>query len=124
MGAFRISMKGLVLVLLLAGLALGAMVTTSELYSAALFSLTLLVLCSALSMAVYVRGTRRAFWVGFAAAGWLYLVLMRGLESDGFRQSTIEYHLASAVRPLLQRPVTQPASQAMARQRDVAMQGA
>ena len=39
------------------------------------YSLTLTALTLAVPAAVYRRGERRAFWVGFAVCGWVYFIL-------------------------------------------------
>ncbi len=106
MAAFRISMNGLLLVPL--SMALAAIVSESELYSTAIFSLTLFVLFMALVTAVCAR-RRRPLWAGFAVAGWALLLLVRGLKSDNLRYHPFKHHLVKAIYPLLQRPVAQAA---------------
>lgn len=68
------------------------MVSESELSSAAFFSITLFLLYTAVVMAVYAGRCRQPFWVGFAAGGGVYVILLRGFASDNFRSDTCEYH--------------------------------
>jgi hypothetical protein len=60
-------------VLLAAGFA--ALRTPTPLWANVWFSIALASLVLAIPAAVYRQGEQRAFWVGFAACGWVYFVL-------------------------------------------------
>ena len=47
-----------------------------------MFSLAIGTLTAAMLAGVYRRGKRRAFWIGFASCGWVYLLLALGPWSE------------------------------------------
>jgi hypothetical protein len=71
----RFSVRGLMMSIVLFGAAFAALRWPTPLWANLWFSLDLSVLVLAVPAAVYRRGEDRAFWVGFAAAGWVYAVL-------------------------------------------------
>lgn len=83
MRSFRFSIANLLLFIVALGVSFAALRNPSQLWANAWFSVALATLTIAVLAAVYRRGKRRAFWVGFASCGWLYLVLALGpwLES-------------------------------------------
>jgi len=78
MRSFRFSIAHLLLLIVFLGFSFAALRSPSQLWANAWFSAALAVLTIAVLAAVYRRGKRRAFWVGFASCGWLYLVLAVG----------------------------------------------
>lgn len=58
--------------------ALGCMAlrNASDAWAAAMLGLVVLVLASAILLAVFRSDSRRAFWIGFATFGWLYVLLL------------------------------------------------
>lgn len=78
MRSFRFSIAHLLLLIVFLGFSFAALRSPSQLWANAWFSAALVVLTIAVLAAVYRRGRRRAFWVGFASCGWLYLVLAVG----------------------------------------------
>lgn len=75
MGRFRVSVAGLLLVVLVAGVGLAALRSPSPALAGTLLLLTLGLLGFATLGAVYRRGPQQAPWLGFALFGWGYLVL-------------------------------------------------
>jgi hypothetical protein len=75
---FRISIAGLLLAILAAGIGLAAVCRPSSLAANAIYSLLLLALGIALLGMRYRRGPAQAFWTGFLAFGSLYAVLSLG----------------------------------------------
>ena len=59
----------------LSGLGLACLLHASSPWAATMFSITLGLLTMALIGVIYRMGERRAFWVGFAICGWLYMAL-------------------------------------------------
>jgi hypothetical protein len=75
MRRFQASLSHLLLLVLGCGVALAALRSASELWSALLFTLAVGSFLVAVLLTVYRRGGRRAFWLGFAVFGWTYLLL-------------------------------------------------
>jgi hypothetical protein len=67
---------------------------------AAMLGLTLLVLATATLLAVFREGADRAHWMGFAAFGWLYLLLLvfgfASLDPNSWDSPFRPYNLATA----------------------------
>ena len=82
---FRFSIRGLMIVIVVLGTAFAALRYPTPLWANLWYSLTLAALTLAVPAAVYRRGEQRAFWVGFAACGWVYFVLSLApwFERDG-----------------------------------------
>jgi hypothetical protein len=61
-----------------AAIALGlvALRSASPTWVAAMLGLALAVLTAAILLIVFRRGAQRAYWVGFATVGWMYLLLV------------------------------------------------
>ncbi len=71
----RFSIAALMGIVVVCAVGIAALRYASELWENILFTLTLGLLAFALLGAIYRRGPRRAFWVGFALIGWGYLLL-------------------------------------------------
>jgi hypothetical protein len=74
----RITILVLMVVVALVATSLVALRSTLEIWASAYFSLTVVLLCTAIPGMAFRRGMRRAFWAGFASFGWTYLVLCFG----------------------------------------------
>ncbi len=71
----RFSLGTLLLAVLSAGVAFAALKSPSELWASALFTTAVAVLLVATLMAIHRRERGRAYWLGFALCGWVYLIL-------------------------------------------------
>jgi hypothetical protein len=71
----RFSIAGLLVFIVALALCLAALSRPSCLAASAAFTFLLMSLAIAAIGAVYRRGQRRAFWIGFLACGSLYMVL-------------------------------------------------
>jgi hypothetical protein len=91
MARMRFSIAGLVIYVALFAVGFAAIRNPSSLWASTLFSVTLSTLSLAVLAAVYRRARRRAFWVGFAFCGWLYLIMTLGPGLD----SLVGNHLLS-----------------------------
>ncbi len=69
------SLGTLLLAVLFAGVAFAALKSPSETWASALFTLAVAVLLVATLGAVHRRERGRAYWLGFALFGWVYLIL-------------------------------------------------
>jgi hypothetical protein len=74
----RVTILGMMILVALVATALVALRGTLEIWASAYFSLTLILLCTAIPGIAYRQGLHRAYWVGFAAFGWPYLILCFG----------------------------------------------
>jgi hypothetical protein len=74
----RVTILGLMVVVALVATSLVALRSTLEIWAGAYFSLTVVLLCTAIPGMTFRRSIRRAFWAGFASFGWTYLVLCFG----------------------------------------------
>lgn len=74
----RVSIFGLMGVVLICAVGVAALRAASALWAGGVLLLTLTVLGVTLLGAIFRRGARRAFWVGFALFGWGYLILACG----------------------------------------------
>ena len=75
MAHLRISVAGMMILLLVLGLVLASLRFPSESAAAAALLVTQATLTFAILAIVYRAGEGRAFWVGFALFGWGYMAL-------------------------------------------------
>ena len=82
---FRFSIRNLMVVVVLLGIGFAALRYPTPFWANVWYSFTLGSLTLAVPAAVYRRGEQRAFWVGFAACGWVYfmMALAPWLEREG-----------------------------------------
>jgi hypothetical protein len=73
--SFRFHLGTLVIVILVFGLGFAALRESSELWESGVFTLTLTALMMSILLAIHGTESRRAFWIGFALFGWIYLGL-------------------------------------------------
>jgi hypothetical protein len=83
MRRIRFTIGNLVSVVVCAAVATAALRMASDEWDSGLAGITLLALLTAVLMAVHRAERKRAFWLGFALFGWVYLIasLVPGLES-------------------------------------------
>jgi hypothetical protein len=72
MRRFRFTIGALLVLVLYLGIAFAALRQASPLWDQALFTGTLALLILALLLAAHRRERKRAYWFGFAVAGWIY----------------------------------------------------
>lgn len=75
-GDFRVSIAGLLWLVAVSGLWLASLRYVSVVWTSLSATMTLAALLAAVLGAVVDRGERRAFWMGFALFGWVYLILV------------------------------------------------
>lgn len=75
MRRFRVSIAGLMVVVLFVAVGVAALREATEVWSGVLFALTVAAMAFAGLRAAYREGTKRAFWAGFALFGSIYLAL-------------------------------------------------
>jgi hypothetical protein len=72
----RLSLAALMGIVIVAGLGLASLRFATVLWTAAATTVTLALLLSAVLGSLFLRGYNRAYWVGFALFGGVYLVLV------------------------------------------------
>ena len=72
----RISLASLLGIVAVAGLGLAGLKSATVLWTTAATTVTLGLLLAAVLGAALLRGAERAFWLGFALFGWVYLLLV------------------------------------------------
>ena len=73
MSRIRFTLGTLLGIVLVLGVVLAALNESSDLWESGIFSVTLVVLLASILLAVHRTASRRAFWLGFALSGWIYL---------------------------------------------------
>ena len=71
----RFSIASLLVVVLFVAVGFAALEESSDLWESGVFTLTLAALLISILLAVHRTESRRAFWIGFALFGWIYLGL-------------------------------------------------
>jgi hypothetical protein len=69
----RFTIGSLLAFVLLSAVAIGALRESTELWDSGVFSFTLVLLSLSVLLTVHRREGARAFWLGFALCGWVYL---------------------------------------------------
>jgi hypothetical protein len=105
MNRMRFSIASLLVWVALLGVGIAALRSGSPLWANALFSLAIGMLTLAILAAVYRKGRRRAFWVGFASCGWVYLILSLGPDHESL---TSPFLITTAILDLLYSKVIPP----------------
>ena len=73
-GWFQFSIKALLGLTVLVALGCAALVNVSEWWASVLIEATVAMLLVAVLLSIFRRGRGRAFWIGFAVVGWVYLL--------------------------------------------------
>src|SRR5208283_4800753 len=71
----RFSIASLLLVVLFVAVGFAALRESNETWESGIFTLTLAALLISILLAIHRTESRRAFWIGFALFGWIYLGL-------------------------------------------------
>jgi hypothetical protein len=71
----RFSIASLLLVVLFVAVGFAALRESNETWNSGVFTLTLAALLISILLAIHRTESRRAFWIGFALFGWIYLGL-------------------------------------------------
>ena len=72
---FRFSIANLLFVVLVLAIGFAALRESSDIWDSGIFTLTLSALLISILLAIHRTESRRAFWLGFAVFGWIYLGL-------------------------------------------------
>ncbi len=78
MHRFQFSIRVIMGLIVVVGLAFAALHFPTPLWANVWFSFALASVTFAIPAAVYSQGQQRAFWVGFATCGWVYFVASMG----------------------------------------------
>lgn len=93
MRRIRFTISSLLIVVLFAGLGFAALREANEIWDSSIFSTTVGILVISTLPAVHRTEKRRAFWLGFALFGWIYLglSLVPSIESRLTTTRTLTY---------------------------------
>jgi len=93
MRKFRFHIGSLLAVILVLGVGFAALRESSDLWESGLFAATLGILLISILLAVHRTESSRAFWIGFALFGWIYLglTLMPSIESRLITTKALAY---------------------------------
>jgi hypothetical protein len=75
MRRFRFHIGSLLIVIILLGIGFAALRESNDLWDSSVFTVTLGALLVSVLLAIHRNGLKRAFWIGFAIFGWVYLGL-------------------------------------------------
>ena len=89
----RFNIASLLVTILIIGFGFAALRESNDLWDSGIFSLTLGVLLTSILLAVHRKESRRAFWIGFAMFGWVYLglSLVPSMESRLLTRKVLVY---------------------------------
>jgi hypothetical protein len=99
----RFNIASLLVIIFILGVGFSALRESSDLWESGVFTLTLAALLISILLAVHRLGSRRAFWLGFALFGWIYLglSLVSSIESRLFTTKALGYLDSKVLRPTL-----------------------
>ena len=107
MATLQFSLRTLFALVALAAVACVALPNATRLWATSIFSLALAVLVVATFLAAFRRGAARAYWAGFCAVGWFYLLLVFGpVLREPLGQALITGLLLDELREWVQQPST------------------
>jgi hypothetical protein len=75
MRRIRFNIASLLVIILIIGVGFAALRESNDLWDSGVFTLTLGVLLISILLALHRMESRRAFWIGFALFGWVYVAL-------------------------------------------------
>ena len=76
MGRWNFGLQQLFLLMAVIALGLVALRSATMTWVAGMLGLALAVLTASVLLVIFRRGRQRAFWIGFATVGWIYLLLL------------------------------------------------
>ncbi len=88
---FRFHLGTLVIVVLAFGVGFAGLREASELWESGIFTATLGILLASILLAVHSEESSRAYWLGFALFGWIYLGLLPPIESRLITTKALAY---------------------------------
>jgi hypothetical protein len=93
MRKLRFSIASLLLLILVLGVGFAALRESNDLWQSGLFTALLAILLLASLLAVHRRESERAYWLGFALCGWIYLglTLVPSLETRLITNKALTY---------------------------------
>jgi hypothetical protein len=93
MRRIRFNIASLLGVILVLGVGIAALRESSDLWDTAVFTLTLSALLISTLPAIHCTESKRAFWIGFALFGWMYLgfALVPSIESRLITTKALAY---------------------------------
>jgi hypothetical protein len=93
MRRFRFHLGTLVILVLLLGVGFAALRESNAIWDSSIFSITLGVLLISILLAIHRTEKGRAFWIGFALFGWIYLglSLVSSIESRLITTKALAY---------------------------------
>jgi hypothetical protein len=105
MRRFRFHIASIVILILLVAVCLAALRESNQIWDSSVFSITLGTLFMSILLTIYRLGPKRAFWLGFALAGWTYLglTLFPSIESRLITTKALIYFDSKVPRSLMAR---------------------
>jgi hypothetical protein len=105
MRKIRFHIASIVILILLVAVCLAALRESNQIWDSSVFSITLGTLFMSILLTIYRLGPKRAFWLGFALAGWTYLgfTLVPSIESRLITNKALVYLDSKVPRSLMAR---------------------
>jgi hypothetical protein len=105
MRKIRFHIASVVILILLVAVCLAALRESNQIWDSSVFSITLGTLFMSILLTIYRLGPKRAFWLGFALAGWTYLglTLVPSIESRLITSKALVYFDSKVPRSLMAR---------------------
>jgi hypothetical protein len=105
MRRFRFHIGSIVILIVLFAVCLAALRESNQIWDSSVFSITLGTLFMSILLTIYRLGPKRAFWLGFALAGWTYLglTLVPSIESRLITNKALVYLDSKVPRSLMAR---------------------
>ena len=105
MRKIRFHIGSIVILILLVAVCLAALRESNQIWDSSVFSITLGTLFMSILLTIYRLRPKRAFWLGFALAGWTYLgfTLVPSIESRLITSKALIYFDSKVPRSLMAR---------------------
>lgn len=89
---FQFSIRGLLWAVTILAVGMAALLNANGIWQGLSWALVLYALTASILLVVYRREEKRAFWLGFATFGWLYLLLFLTSQQSWVRIGPLRYH--------------------------------